>query len=398
MEIFNKVLNDTLMITGFVVVVMMIIEYVNTRTQGTWTKFMNKNPLVQILLATFLGLIPGCLGTYTVVSLFTHNLMGLGALVAVMIATTGDEAFFMFSMIPVETLWITLILAILAILSGLIVHFVTKGKRIAYFNTYKFHVHEGEKVHAKSSVLSNLKKISFSRALLLFGLSVFIISLLTNKLEHIHLNPFESQIEKISDLNVHEEVIEHEAGHIHEEDSGHEADHLSEDHGSEHLSDAHEHDHGDWNWVKISFLLVSLIALIIVLIVPEHFLHEHLWEHIIRKHLLRIVLWTFAILLAIEIGIGYFDLTAWINANFITVLLIAVIVGFIPESGPHLLFIALYMNGTVPLSILLANSVVQDGHGALPLFAESKKTFTLVKGINMIVGLAVGLSGYFFGF
>jgi hypothetical protein len=40
---------------------------------------------------------------------------------------------------------------------------------------------------------------------------------------------------------------------------------------------------------------------------------------------------------------------------------------------------------------LLANSIVQDGHGMLPLFAESKKDFVKVKLINMGVGLVVGL-------
>jgi hypothetical protein len=44
----------------------------------------------------------------------------------------------------------------------------------------------------------------------------------------------------------------------------------------------------------------------------------------------------------------------------------------------------------------MANSIVQDGHGMLPLLAESKKSFLWVKIINIIVGLIVGLSGYFF--
>jgi hypothetical protein len=39
---------------------------------------------------------------------------------------------------------------------------------------------------------------------------------------------------------------------------------------------------------------------------------------------------------------------------------------------------------------LLANCIVQDGHGAIPLFAESKKDFFIVKGIKVVLAAAVG--------
>ena len=73
--------------------------------------------------------------------------------------------------------------------------------------------------------------------------------------------------------------------------------------------------------------------------------------------------------------------------------LIAVLLGLIPESGPHLIFVTLFAEGSLPLSILLASSVVQDGHSALPLLAETKQGFVWVKAINLTIGLAVGLSG-----
>jgi hypothetical protein len=56
------------------------------------------------------------------------------------------------------------------------------------------------------------------------------------------------------------------------------------------------------------------------------------------------------------------------------------------------------MNGTIPFSILMANSVVQDGHGALPLFAESKKSFVVTKLIKTGIGLVIGLLGLWLNF
>jgi len=76
---------------------------------------------------------------------------------------------------------------------------------------------------------------------------------------------------------------------------------------------------------------------------------------------------------------------------------VALLVGLIPESGPHMVFISLFMAGTIPFSILLANSIVQDGHGGLPLLAESKRSFLYMKIINIIVGLIVGIIGIYFG-
>ncbi|MDR0941485.1 MAG: hypothetical protein LBM68_04585, partial [Bacteroidales bacterium] len=72
-------------------------------------------------------------------------------------------------------------------------------------------------------------------------------------------------------------------------------------------------------------------------------------------------------------------------------LVLAILVGLIPESGPHIIFISLYVTGVIPFGILLANFIVQEGHAALPLFAESKNTFFLVKAIKCCIALVVGL-------
>jgi hypothetical protein len=79
-------------------------------------------------------------------------------------------------------------------------------------------------------------------------------------------------------------------------------------------------------------------------------------------------------------------------------ILLAVLVGLIPESGPHLVFVALYASGLVPFSVLLASSISQDGHASLPLLAETKKGFLKAKLVNMLIGLIVGFGAYFLNF
>ncbi len=360
------------MITGFVMTMMLIIEYVNVRSRGNWSKPLQKNKYLQILAAGVLGMIPGCLGTYTVVSLYTHNIVGFGALVTSMIATSGDEAFVMFSMMPVLALKLTLIIFVIAIVTGVIITLFPVKKRKKRKKEFHFEIHEHEdtcKCYDAKDIIAHFKNITFHRAILLFVTIVFIFGLIIGELGHKHSSEQE-QIEMHDDNEL-----------------------VSENYEKESLNNENE-----WGWIRISFLIISALALFIIATVPDHFLQEHLWGHIIKVHLLKILLWTFAALLFIAVLKNYIDIEYWIETKHIYIIFIAVLIGIIPESGPHLVFVTLFFSGAIPFSVLLANSIVQDGHGALPLFAESKRSFVKMKLINVLVGLIVGFSGYFFNF
>ena len=112
---------------------------------------------------------------------------------------------------------------------------------------------------------------------------------------------------------------------------------------------------------------------------------------------LSIFLWTFGALLVIRLGMHYFDLETWVRDNMALVILLAVVVGIIPDSGPHLVFVSLFASGMAPFSVLLANSICQDGHSSLPLLAENKKGFVQAKLINCALAAIVGYALYFFG-
>ncbi|HYX05959.1 MAG TPA: putative manganese transporter [Bacteroidales bacterium] len=352
-EMLIGVVEETVMITSFVMVMMLIIEYVNVRSKGSWSQYLSRSGNTQLLLAVLLGITPGCLGSYAVVSMYTHRLLGFGSLVATLIATSGDEAFMMFSMIPATAVKITVILFAVALITGFLINMLTRKRKKTYFVPLHFEVHqtEADAIHPnRSRMLSQLKNITFERAILIFGLALFIFGLLSGSLLHEHNEPLPI------------------AGH-------------------------HE-----WNWINITFLIVSLIGLFIVVTVSDHFLREHLWGHIIKKHFLKIFLWTLGALLVIGIMMQQVNLEDWLRSNQITILIAALLIGLIPISGPNMIFITLFFNQTIPFSVLLANSIVQDGHGAIPLLAESKKGFIAAKGINLLVGLIAGLAGFFLHF
>lgn len=329
------IIKHALMITSFVLMMMLFVEYINVQTHGEWQKSLKKNRLTQYILATFLGVIPGCLGAFTVVSLYSHRMVSFGALVAAMIATSGDEAFVMLSMFPREALWLNLILFVTALLVAYIVDLIFKNQNhFLQKSQHEFELHKEGYCHCFSlnGIFEQLKHITFPRA---FLITLFVFFLLA-----IFFGELGPQI---------------------------------------------------WNWKKITFSVGAVISLFIVLSVPNHFLEQHIYEHIIKKHLLRIFLWTFAALLVVHFMQNYLELETWLKDNSFIVLITAAIVGLIPESGPHLIFATMYANGLVPFAVLLASSISQDGHGTIPLLAVSMRAFIWLKIVNIITALLIGI-------
>lgn len=122
-----------------------------------------------------------------------------------------------------------------------------------------------------------------------------------------------------------------------------------------------------------------------------HYLKEHIYGHIIKKHLLKTALWTFGALAAVELLLAYVRIEQFTSEYMILILLFSALVGLIPESGPHLLFVTLFAQGLVPFSVLLTSSIVQDGHGMLPMFSYSLEDSIKLKAFNFSIGLTIGM-------
>ena len=355
LDLFLDVLRNSVLITGLVIIMMLMIEYVNIHSQGKWFSKLHKNRFGQVVLGAGLGIIPGCMGGFAAVSMYSHKLLSFGALIAMMIASSGDEAFIMFAMIPKQALLLMGILFVVAVLVGWLVDKFSKPNKTQLEGCdegYQIHEEDHHNDHQpEKSSLRNLKHASAERIALLLGVILFIVVLTFGMLEHEH-----------------EETV------------------------TTHLNIFDEY------WMNLIFAVVSLFVVWFIATAPEHIIKEHLWEHIIRKHFLSIFLWTFGALLIIQIGLYYFNIESWISDNILWMILLAVLIGIIPESGPHLLFVTLFATGTVPFSVLLASSISQDGHASLPLLAESKRSFLKAKIINALVAAIIGYICYFIGF
>ena len=130
----------------------------------------------------------------------------------------------------------------------------------------------------------------------------------------------------------------------------------------------------------------------------SNFLKEHVYDHIIKEHIPRLFTWIFLTLTVIEVLIHRFDLAPFIESLPVSAMMvIAAVVGIIPESGPHMVFLVLYSKGLIPFSVLLVSTLSQDGHGLLPLLSHSVKDTLYVQlfttSFSLIVGLALILIG-----
>jgi hypothetical protein len=320
---------------------MLVIEYLNVLTQGVWQHGLRGSRWRQYLLAALLGATPGCMGAFAVVALYSHRVVSLGAVVAAMIATSGDESFVMLTLIPGTAGFIFLVLLLVGVVAGVLTDLLFDKKAIDLSEKYHvldLHEEEACECFPRGEIAKQWKECSLSRGVLSLALTLFLFGLIAG-----YLGP------------------------------------------------------PVWNWVRITFFLISLGGLFIVATVPDHFLETHLWEHVAKTHIPRVFLWTLGALLLMNLMVDHFHLTDWMQNNQLLMLLAACVVGLVPESGPHLVFLTLYTQGTVPFSVLLASSVVQDGHGMLPLLADSRADFFRIKAINLAVGLSLGFAGYFIG-
>lgn len=342
MAAFIEILKHSIMITSFVFVMMLLIEYVNVITSGSWQEKLALHPWGQYFMAALLGAVPGCLGSFMVVTMYAHRVVSIGALVAAMVATTGDEAFLMLALIPRTTIPLIAALALLGMALGALTDFILRN-----YGTKQVMECDGLQVHApvhcdcfpRRELLGEWRNCSLARGVLTIVLLLLFLSVATGQI------PVE-----------------------------------------------------EWEGIKLTVLVTIALALFIVATVPDHFLEEHLWNHVARKHAPRVFAWTFGAFLVIHLLIDRLHLDSLVRESRPLVMTAAALVGLIPESGPHMIFVTMFSKGMVPFSILFVSAFVQDGHGMLPLLAHSRRDFVMIKLVKLAAGLSIGSLIYFLGY
>ena len=267
------VLKEALLITLVVTALMALVEALDFSGKGRLLEALRRSRPGQLILGSGLGATPGCVGAYAAVGLYSEGVLSFGALLACVVATTGDEAFLMLARFPGKALLLFAGLFLGGILAGW----------------------AWDTLHRKEAGTGASSTESSTPA------------------------PGQPAV----------------------------------------------HRHG-----------VGL---------KGHLAH-------LAPHALRVFLWTFGVLLALHLASRYVDLQAWMSGNTPLMILLAVAVGFIPQSGPHMIFVTLFAEGVVSLPVLLASSITQDGHAGLPLLAQSGRSFLRIKLVKASVALLLSFA------
>jgi len=331
--VYLEILREAILITGVVLAMMVVIEFVNVGLGGVGRLQQHWSGWRQYALAAGLGVLPGCFGPWAVVALYAHGLVSLGALIAAMIATSGDEAYLMIALMPDKAAGLFAGLFAAGVAAGALTDRVLRGRPLKGVECQglAFHPEDARRMFVSGVLGRHWRSPTRLRLALIaaFALMALVVAF-----------------------------------------------------GRE--------GHREWDSMRVVSLAAVGFAIAVLAVVPDHFLEDHLWNHVLKRHAPRILVWTLGALAAAgwiveRLPEGFFAAKgSW------SLLAVACLVGLIPESGPHMVFVTLQAKGAIPLSILFANSIVQDGHGMLPLLGESRRAFAAVKLVNAAAGFVAG--------
>ncbi len=391
--------NAFIEVTVFVGAVLLIFGYINFKKSGKLVEKIENSKKAQPIIGALLGLTPGCGGAIFVMPLFPKGTVSFGTIVATLIATMGDSAFVIMSVMPLQYILVSIISFIVAIITGYIVDYFK-------FGDYLF-----EKMHEKKRTKSAVELIHKDT---------------DHTLQILETGKAQGELKHIG----HEEGDEIDLI-LHHEIKGHQ----------EHDTLGYKFTHSAYTiyWIVISVgLILGVLDLfqidlnnnlstilgvggtalsLIMMIMSKKFIQDDTHEEAELKTLnlketivhnaqetAFVGTWVFFAYLAYEffilaLGSGNYMagealVTSFLTQTGLSAVIIGALVGIIPGCGPQIIFVTLYTRGLVPFSALLANAISQDGDALFPLIAIDKKSAFWSTVFNTIPALIVGVLAY----
>ncbi|MBS3872366.1 MAG: arsenic efflux protein [Firmicutes bacterium] len=380
---------------AFVGAVLLLFGFINYRKGGAFVATIERSKGWQPVLGALFGLIPGCGGSIFIMPLFIKGTVTFGAVVATLVATTGDSAFVMIATMPVQYVYVSALAFGAAVLTGYLVDRTSLGEkllrnyrasRLTKKEVEKLHRHVGPHAHAP------------------------------------HIGHGEGDD---IDLVLHHQI----RGHLPQETLGYRL--------------THQGFIVFWGLLSVGLVLAVLglaqvdtdalffpnfgllvgvtgaVLSFVLMVFGKKFLDNDTHEETeIKATSLKetfihnaqetafVVVWVFVGFLVYELAIlllGRGDYAAG-EALLASVLLAAGalsivmggLIGLIPGCGPQIMFVTLYSRGLIPFAALLANAISQDGDALFPLMALHRRSALLATTITAIPAILFGFAIYWF--
>jgi hypothetical protein len=369
----------------FVGAVLLLFGYINYRMAGAFVERITKSKKWQPVLGALLGVTPGCGGAIFLKPLFVRGSISFGAVIAALIATTGDSAFVMLATIPRQYVVVSAIAVVAAVFTGYLVDRTTLGpKLVASYAKRK--ADHGRRLQAAPGT------------------------------GHQGLPGSDGDGGR----------LQHQGGN---------------NQRARNLACFHRGCSGYWLLLGVG-LVLGILGLFQVdvnaLLIPNlglvlgtagtglsislmlagrkcfgRNIHDEAEQNVASwqetlVHSARetsfVITWVFVGLLAYELvvlaigGGNYAAGEQHIERLLLTAGLVSVVigglVGLIPGCGPQIIFVTLFIHGLIPFAALLANAASQDGDALFPLLALDRPSALWTSLITTIPALALGLFVY----
>mgnify|MGYP001044652955 CR=1 FL=1 len=385
-------------VTVFVGAVLLLFGYINYKNSGQLVKKIQNSKKTQPIIGSLLGLTPGCGGAIFVTPMFPKGTVSFGTVVATLIATMGDSAFVLMSVMPFQYILVSILSFIVAIITGYIIDYFNFGDPLL------------AKIQAKQKSKQELHTLH-------------------KKMNH----PITTSCH-----------IGHEEGDevdliLHHKIKGHQKPNT--------LGYIFTHNAFSVYWILIAIgLILGILDLfqvnlntmfiphfgtilgvtgtflsIVMMIMSKKFIQDDTHEETelksesLKETLIHnaqetafVATWVFFAYLAYEffillLGTGNYKagealMTSFLTQTGLSAVIIGSLIGMIPGCGPQIIFVTLYTKGLLPFSALLANAISQDGDALFPLIAIDKRSAAWSTFFNTIAALIVGLIAYFIEF
>ena len=118
--------NAFISVTSFVAVTIFLFHFLQ-KTSFDLQTFLHRHKKFDILIAAFLGILPGCGGAIMVMTLYVKKAISFSAVLTTLVATMGDAAFLLIAAKPKAALIILPLAYVVAIITGYIAKIFEKS-------------------------------------------------------------------------------------------------------------------------------------------------------------------------------------------------------------------------------------------------------------------------------
>jgi len=328
-------------VTSFVAATIYIFYYFEVRKYDL-EAFISRNRKFEILIASFLGVIPGCGGAIMVITFYVRGAVSFSSVIATLVSTMGDAAFLLIASNPKAALIILPITFVTGIVSGYVAHL--------FENTIAPPLNLSKQKAILEDFPENKIPLFFYKAWL-WMIPPAVVLGLDNALGNTTSLLF---------YNV--------------------------------------------DWVLVFSFGAACFCFLMWLFNPLTDIQMAIVSHK-EKSSKKVVdmtcfvtVWVIVAFVAFEIINGFTDGLIFEKLKILGpfIPLFAILVGFIPGCGPQIMITTMYVEGHIPISAQIGNSISNDGDALFPALALAPRAAILATLYSAIPAVIVAYAWYYF--